>query len=181
MTCATKHLNSSEVEICNDSKGFCCFCKIDLGTSSLTVVCVYLPSSDSPYNISVQKFFSMLDFIRKLTYEQLIFLADFNFHGIDWTSYSSNTESESSLLKFIDENSFQQHVDFLITISSLLDLFITSKGIEVEEKMPLQKLDMSDHFAMSDVYFYCCMIFANTFFIIFTLVLGKNGQVHFIF
>ena len=48
----------------------------------------------------------------------------------------------------MDENSFQQHVTFLTTNSSLLDLFITSKDIEIGEILPLQNLDMSDHFAI---------------------------------
>ena len=51
-------------------------------------------------------------------------------------NYSSRTESEPFLLEFVDENSFQQHIDFLTTNSSSLDLFITSKDIEIEEKLP---------------------------------------------
>ena len=83
-----------------------------------------------------------------MTYDHLIFNADFKFYGIDWTNFSTKTESESSLLEFMDENSFQQHVTFLTTNSSLLDLFITSKDIEIGEILPLQNLDMSDHFAI---------------------------------
>ena len=143
-----KHLTSSQAEICNDLKVFCCICTIYLGTSSLTIVCVYVPPSDSPYNISLQKFISRLNFIRKLTYEHLNFTADFNFHGIDWTTYCSKTESESSLLEFMDGNSFEQNIDFLTTNSSLLDLFISSKDSEVEKILPLQNLDMSHHFAI---------------------------------
>ena len=48
----------------------------------------------------------------------------------------------------MDENSFQQHIDFLTTNSSLLDLFISSKDSEVEKILPLQNLDMSHHFAI---------------------------------
>ena len=94
MICVTKRLTSSQIEVCDDLKDFCCFCTFDLGTSSLTVECVYVPASDSPYNISLQKFNSMLNFIPKLTYDHLSFTADFNFHGIDWTTYSSKLNQD---------------------------------------------------------------------------------------
>ena len=48
----------------------------------------------------------------------------------------------------MNENSFQQHVDFLISTSILINLLFTSKDIEIEEILPLQNLDMSDHFAI---------------------------------
>ena len=142
MICVTKHLTSSQVEAYDDLKDFCFICTKHLGTSSLTVVCVYVPPSDSPHNISLEIFNSMLNFIRQLTYDHLIFTADFSFHGVDWTTYSSKTESESSLLDVMAENCFQQHVDFLTTNSSSLSLFITSKNFEIEETLPLQNLDM---------------------------------------
>ena len=131
-----------------------------LNSDKLLIGCVYRsPNADSVYNDNVNK---LLVHISQAGYSHILVVGDFNYKGINWTTWSANVSEKDPANKFLEavrDSYLIQHIETATRIRgdqepSLLDLVLTNEEGMIEDLELLSPLGKSDH-AVIDFSFRC--------------------------
>ena len=128
---------------------------VEIGTNHDLVLCsIYVPP-DSPVSL----IFSLVFYLSNLvsSYNKCIFVGDFNFPDINWSSLLGSSMSSNVFCEFIFDCNLRQHVSQPThKKGNTLDLVLTSPSVNIKQLSVNSQLlcDFSDHFIISfDVLF----------------------------
>ena len=87
---------------------------VNINQKKILLVCCYNAPANSKYAYTKEDLARLFNNINQLTRncDDIIFYGDFNFSTINWCSLSSENFLEREFLSIIEENNFQQKVDF---------------------------------------------------------------------
>ena len=130
--------------------------KIDIGSDTLVICCVYVPPDSSLSYVS-----SLVKFLSEITssFSCCIILGDFNFPDIDWSVLMGTSHQSNCFCNFVFDCNLTQHVpDPTHVKGNLLDLVLTSPSVSINSLTvhPSSVIDFSDHFAVS--FSVCCNV-----------------------
>ena len=122
-----KTLNLSQ--FCENTDDFAA-CKIDSPGYSYIMGVLYNPPTTSNYRWPLNKwsnFLAALDrFMRDEHSQCVILMGDINLPGVNWSSFHSNNDYESDVLRLLDKYNLTQLVNFNTTSSNTLDVVLAS-------------------------------------------------------
>ena len=139
-------LSASSIELIADyPEQFWCKLKYN-GNKELLVGVCYRTPSESVYGNSAHC--KVREILHEVSKKEFLLMGDFNYKGIDWRQncWDSNATVESTLfLECVNKCLLRQHVDFLTTDKSILDLVISRDLDIVSNVQDLGSFDSSDH------------------------------------
>ena len=123
------------------------WCKIKCnGNQELLVGVCYRTPSENVYGYEIHD--KIRNLVSEISNKNFVLFGDFNYRGIDWAvnCYDSNATVEARLfLDCVSDCFITQHVDFLTTDKSILDLILSKEPDLVCNVQDLGNFGSSDH------------------------------------
>ena len=132
MICVKSGYNSEQAFFDFDTNGSAAACYVDIMQKKILTVCCYNPPANSKFAYTNENLTRLFNDINQLTRkcDDIIVYGDFNFSTINWCSSSSENFSGREFLSIIEENNFQQKIDFNTAANGVLDLIMVSDNKE---------------------------------------------------
>jgi len=139
-------LNASEVKFKSDFPEQV-WCKVMCnGNTELFIGVCYRTPSENVYGYGIHA--SVTELVREISNKNFVLFGDFNYRGIDWASNGCDSSVSAEARFFFDcinDCCIMQHVDFLTTDKSILDLFFSGEPDIVCYVQDLANFSSSDH------------------------------------
>ena len=158
LICVKKFLKSEKFCLPFNSNGSIVACKFKLNGRSILIFSCYVPDyTYSDYAFTESEFTELTNVITaaRKQVDDIIVYGDFNFTKINWNLHSTEGSMEQILLDFLDQNSFEQKINFPTAATGILDLLFVSKNIEFIKLEPISNngefCKMSNHIPISAI------------------------------